>query len=85
MHIVHKKSKEDNNTGDDLAVLGVFFQIAKSQQTVSNKTLKALEKITSLFERVTYNGKLDDFLVTFLCDCLCCSELCIALNTFLRC
>ena len=68
MHIVHKKSKNDSNKDDDLAVLGVFFEIAKNNGTISNKAQEALGKITDMFQEISFNGewyKLDTVYVLF--------------------
>jgi len=59
MHIVHVNANDrdsQNENDDDLAVLGVFFQIAEEQSLTSETADEAFDKLTRLFDKVQYAG-----------------------------
>ena len=53
MHIVHKKEKSDNHTGDDLAVLGIFFDVGNTTDAKANL---AVQNIADTFLNIGYKG-----------------------------
>ena len=54
MHIVHKKSKDDGHPQDDLAVIGIFFDLASDENEVANQTISAFSALTNLFQSVPF-------------------------------
>ena len=55
MHIVHKKKRVDGNPGDDLAVLGIFFNV-DDDIFVMNKPNQAIQKLADEFKNIQYLG-----------------------------
>jgi len=72
MHIVHQKETADNQTRDDYAVLGIFFDIQEGA-SIDDKPNKALQKIADAFIDINYQGT-DTSLLICLRTCLFISQ-----------
>ena len=58
MHIVHQKVNSDGNPSDDLAVVGIFFNIVEDSSGAV-ETNEAFQKIADAFENVEYQGNIN--------------------------